>query len=267
MIKHTVVFILVLFLSLFNSTPTISANIGIQQSTLEDSDQIKEMSTDQMREKLKNPETYIFDARPHLEYAISHIPGAINVAAKPNTPASEYISDIAEIGHIVKGKVQAPIIIYCNGPFCGKDRRLSKELQKADHTNINRYQLGSIPVWRSLGEYTVTETEGIYYIYKLDKTAVWIDARESIAFFKDSLPEAKNISASGIKSGKDTGDIKKAKDDDRLPMQDHNTRIIVFADHPEQAKIVANALVKEAFHNVSYFNGNYLLLKQSVLKL
>jgi rhodanese-related sulfurtransferase len=46
-----------------------------------------------------------------------------------------------------------------------------------------------------------------------------------------------------------------AKDDGRLPMMDHNTRIFVVGDSAEQARAVAKALVKDAFHNVSFYAG------------
>jgi hypothetical protein len=42
-----------------------------------------------------------------------------------------------------------------------------------------------------------------------------------------SLPNARNLSLSGVKPGKDVGEVKQAKDVGRLPMEDHNTRIIV----------------------------------------
>ena len=53
------------------------------------------------------------------------------------------------------------------------------------------------------------------------------------------------------------GEVKRAKDDGRLPMEDHNTRIIVFGRTAEQARAVAEAIVGEAFHNVSFFNGSF----------
>ena len=40
-------------------------------------------------------------------------------------------------------------------------------------------------------------------------------------------------------------------------MQDHNTRIIVFGKNGLQAKKVAEAITNEAFHNVSYFDGDF----------
>ncbi len=46
--------------------------------------------------------------------------------------------------------------------------------------------------------------------------------------------------------------MKQAKDDGRLPMEDHNTRIIVFGANARNAQAVADAIAREAFHNVSF---------------
>jgi rhodanese-related sulfurtransferase len=56
------------------------------------------------------------------------------------------------------------------------------------------------------------------------------------------------------------GELKAAKDDGRLPMEDHNTRIIVFGRDAQQARAVAEAIAREAFHNVSYFDGELRVL-------
>ena len=47
-----------------------------------------------------------------------------------------------------------------------------------------------------------------------------------------------------------------AKDDGRLPMTDHNTRIFVVAGSGAEARSVAEAIVRDAFHNVSFFDGS-----------
>jgi hypothetical protein len=39
-------------------------------------------------------------------------------------------------------------------------------------------------------------------------------------------------------------------------LEDHNTRIIVFGDDPQTVCTVAEAIAKEAFHNVAFFEDN-----------
>ncbi len=231
--------------------------VSIHQATLLESDEkTKEVSTEELRKILLEKSATVFDARPFKEYTISHIPGAVNVAAKVGVPMSFYVSDVAEIGRMLKGNKSAPIVLYCNGPFCGKSKRLAAELVDAGYTNVRRYQLG-IPVWRALVGVTQIEPEGIRYVSENDRTAVFIDARDPAEFKAGSVAMARNIPQRGLKPGKDVGEILAAKNDGRLPMEDHNTRIIVFGKSAEQAKAVAEAIIGEGFHNVSFFDGSF----------
>lgn len=210
-----------------------------------------EVSTQELRQIIKNGEAVLLDARPPMEYAISHIPSALNVAPQPGRPAHLYISDVAEVGRLLGGAKDKPVVLYCNGPFCGKTKRLGTELVAAGYTNVRRYQLGA-PAWRALAsEAMQTELTALRYIAG-DKTAVWIDARERAAFKTGTLPGARNIAPSGLRPGKDQGVMKEAKDEGRLPMDDHNTRIIVFGSNAGDARAVADAIASEAFHNVSF---------------
>ncbi len=229
---------------------------NVHQATLMESDQkTQEVSTEELRGILADKTVAVFDVRPSKEYAVSHIPGALNVSAKPGVAISLYVSDVAEIERVLRGDKARPVVLYCNGPFCGKSKRLAAELLEAGFTSVRRYQLG-IPVWRALGGVTQIEREGVRQVLDNDRTAVFIDAREPAEFRGGSIPKARNLPRSGLMPGKDVGEVKAAKDDGRLPMEDHNTRIIVFGKTSEQAKAVAEAIAKEAFHNVSFFEGS-----------
>jgi rhodanese-related sulfurtransferase len=230
---------------------------SIQRAILNEPDQrTTEVSTEELRQLLDAGTVTLFDARPFREFAISHIPGALNVAAKPGMPMSEYVSDVTEIGRVVAGNKNAPMILYCNGPFCGKSKRLAEELLAAGYNNVRRYQLG-IPVWRSLGGICQIEAEGLRYVLEKDHTAVVIDVRESEQFLAGTLSGAHNIPRSLVLEGKDVGEIKRAKNDGRLPMEDHNTRIIVIGSEAATARYVAQSIAHEAFHNVTYYAGTF----------
>ena len=99
------------------------------------------------------------------------------------------------------------------------------------------------------------EPEGLRYVVASDRTAVLIDVREPDAYRSGTLPNARNIPRSAVLEGKDVGEVKRAKDDGRLPMEDHNTRLIVIGTSAADARYVAEALTREAFHNVAYFPG------------
>lgn len=214
-----------------------------------------EVSTAELKRILAERNAIVLDARPHLEYAMSHIPGALNVAAKPGVSASMYVSDVAEVSRLVNGDKAAPIVLYCNGPYCGKSKRLAEELVAAGYSSVRRYQLG-IPVWRALGGVTEIEAEGLRHVLAHDRTAVAIDVRDTTAFRAGTLPSARHIPRSGVLEGKDVGEVRRAKDDGRLPMNDHNTRIVVVGSSAADARYVAEALAREAFHNVAFYRGS-----------
>ena len=241
--------ILVLAAAATQAVPTISdAVLGeTGQSTAE-------VSTEALRRILTEKTALVLDARPFREYAVSHIPGAVNVAPKPGVPMSLYVSDVAEIDRLVHERKDTAIVLYCNGPYCGKSKRLAAELLAAGYTKVRRYQLG-IPVWRALGGVTQIEPEGLRNILANDRTAVVVDVREPPERQAGAFPNAQPIPRSAVLEGKDVGEIKRAKDDGRLPMEDHNTRLVVIGG-AVPARYVAEALTREAFHNVSYFAGS-----------
>jgi len=222
-----------------------------------------EISTAELQKILKDQGAVVLDTRPYGEWSVSHIPGALNVAQKPGVPMALYTSDVAEIGRLVDGDKSQPLVLYCNGPFCGKSKRVAKELLEAEYTNVSRYQLGA-PGWRTLVGAMEIAPDGVRYVFNNDQTAVWIDVRDPQTFTEGSIPGARNLPQSGVLPGKDVGEVFAAKNDGRLPMEDHNTRIVVFGQGSEQARDVAEALAREAFHNVTYFAGSYEAAKASI---
>jgi rhodanese-related sulfurtransferase len=200
-----------------------------------------EMSTAELQAALTESSAIILDARPYDEYAVSHIPGARAVPAKPGTTPALYVADAAEIAKTIPDKSQS-LILYCNGLFCGRSERFADDLTKLGYRNVRRYQLGA-PGWRALGGVMQVEKLALVRLLAQDATAVLIDGTTEIA----SRPRLRNAIAIPL------ADASKAKDDGRLPMTDHNTRIFVVASSGTEARAVAEAIVHDAFHNVSFF--------------
>ena len=249
--------VLVGSLAVLATAPFASAGLAqpasdIMKATLvQPKEKTAEVSTDELRQILADGTAMVFDARPHLEFAISHIPGALNVAPKAGVPMSLYVSDVAEIGRILGEKRDAAIVLYCNGPFCGKSKRLAEELTGAGYTNVRRYQLGA-PVWRALVGVMQIEPDGIRYVREGDRTAVFFDVRSADEFRAGTINGARHLPKE---------EVVKAKDDGRLPMEDHNTRIIVFGKDAAQARAAAEEIARNAFHNVSFYAGSLADLK------
>ncbi|WP_243398482.1 rhodanese-like domain-containing protein [Deinococcus koreensis] len=196
----------------------------------------------------------VLDARPQLEWAISHLPDAITVGPKPGVAMSDYVGDVRGIARLAHGDWSVPLLIYCNGPYCRKTTRLAAELENAGFTDIRCYHLGA-PVWRALGGLMVTEREGAVYIFQQDQSACWVDARSRAGGLPAHVPCAVRLPP---------GSVTAAKNDGRLPMQDHNTRMVVFGDTIHEARSVAQELISHAFHNVTYFNGPARLLSTTL---
>ena len=226
---------------------TAPAGANINQATLQEAGQATpEISTDELKLILETGSAVVFDARPAEEFAISHIPGALNVGPKAGQPISLYTSDAADIAKIVNNDTSRAIVLYCNGPFCGKSKRVGADLLKAGYTNVRRYQLG-MPVWRALVGVAQIETSALVRVFRQDRTAWFVDARPSASFNRGTIPRAHNIAA---------GEVTAAKDDGRLPMEDHNTRVIVFGSDTAEARAVATEIARNAFSNVTFWAGS-----------
>src|SRR5262245_4413618 len=239
------------------ATPIVEAILAeVDQKT-------PEVSTGELRRILSDQSAIVLDARPLKEFALGHIPGAVNVAGKPGVAASAYVPDVAQIEQVLRGNKSTPIVVYCSGPFCGRSKRVSEELVAAGFTSVRRYQLG-IPVWRALGGTTQIELDALVFVHAADRSAVFIDARDAEAFQTGSVPRSISLPADRLERGKNIGEVQRAKDDGRLPMEDHNTRIIVFGRDGAQARVVAEAITGEAFHNVAFYGGTFDSLRQQI---
>lgn len=221
----------------------------IYQSTLMETNQKSaEVSTEQLRRILLDGSAIVLDTRPHAEYVGGHIPGAKNIDAPP--AALE-----AGVERLVSGDKGKALVLYCNGPFCQASRRVSDQLVAAGFTNVRRYQLG-MPIWRALGGPTEIELEGILRIFNVDRTAVFFDARSPEEFSTGSIPGSHNVPADQIASGA----LAKAP----LPLDDFNTRIIIFGRDAAQARVLADTMSKRPWHNVTYFPGSFESLRAGV---
>jgi hypothetical protein len=91
------------------------------------------------------------------------------------------------------------------------------------------------------------EATAVREVWNKDRTARIYDAR----------PETGNNSGGTVPYSivLPVNEVLAAKEDGRLPMEDHNTRIICFGETGSQAKVLADEISKNAFHNVTFFAG------------
>ena len=209
---------------------------SVFQTTLEEAGQkTPEITTEELLKILADGRIPVIDVRTAEEYAIAHVPGSINV----------YELEVQRITEMFGPEQE--MILYCNGPSCGKSKRTSEDLVKLGYGHIRRYQLG-MPVWRALSQTVQTDIGGLHYMFTRDGTAVFVDARTPAEFSAASMPHAVNIQA---------GEATAANDDGRLPFRDKGTRIVVFGNTAQQARVVAAEVAKKAYWNSSYFGGTF----------
>jgi len=230
----------------------VAINMAVAQSrdvfhaTLGETGQkTEEVSTEELRRILAEGSAVVLDSRKHAEYVAGHIAGARNVSLPADAPPSEFAAAVAQL---LGGDKSRPLVLYCNGQYCQASRTLSDQLVAAGFTNVRRYQLG-IPMWRALNGPVEIELEGILRVYKIDQTALFLDARTAADFAKASLPGTHNVPADQLAAGA----LSKAP----MPRDDFNTRIILFGKDRGEARALADAIGKSAMQNVSYFPGTY----------
>lgn len=212
-----------------------SPPVSIETATLADPvAATPEVSTEELRAILAEGRVPVLDVRSVREYAIAHIPGSVNLWEKEVEQIVQRYPDPA-----------TPLVLYCNGPYCGKSRRVSEQLVKRGYTGVRRYQLG-LPVWRALGYTVQTDLEGLRYVLEGDRTAVYVDARAD-ASAAVPLPGAVQVRR---------GEAEVANEDGRLPHRDKGTRVIVFGSDAGEARAVAEEIARKAYWNSSYFGGS-----------
>jgi rhodanese-related sulfurtransferase len=210
---------------------------SVYQTTLEEPNQATpEITTEELVAILAAKIEPVFDVRSAKEYAIAHIPGTANVSELEVQRISELYPDRS-----------TRMILYCNGPLCGKSKRTSEQLAALGYTRVRRYQLG-MAVWRALSHTVQTDLPGFDYIYKGDHTAVFVDARTPAEYARGTVAGAVNIQK---------GEAAAANDDGRLPLTDKGTRIVVFGRTDAQSKAVATEIAGKAYWNSSYFGGTF----------
>lgn len=215
-------------------SPAANPIASIGRATLaEDDASAPEVSTEELEAIVAAGSAAVLDVRSAREYAIAHIPGSVNVWEK----------EVEQIGARFPDRA-APLVLYCNGPFCGKSRRVAAALRTRGYTNVRRYQLG-LPVWRALGRTVQTDVEGLRYVVENDRAAVLVDARA----------EAGGPAVAGaVRIGR--GEADAANEDGRLPHRDKSARVVVFASTPGEARAVAEEIARKAYWNSSYFGGS-----------
>ena len=155
-LKSTLGFLSIFLLCLFLLAPAplpAQTPAGLAAQPKEPAGIGVEISTDELKQILANKAEPVVDVRTPKEYAIAHIPGSLHI----------YEKDLDKLMQLLPDK-KLGLVIYCNGPYCHKVKRVAEQLFKKGYTNVKRYQLG-MPVWRAYGNTVQTDMAGCKYIF------------------------------------------------------------------------------------------------------
>ena len=236
------------------SATAATTPVSVYQATLAEPNQkTPEISTEEMRRILADGSAIVIDARKHPEFVAGHIAGAKSTMQEKDLPPAEVVVPVVE--RIVGGDKSKAIVLYCNGPHCVASKKLGEQLVAAGFTNVRRYQLG-MPMWRFASGPVEIELDGVLRVYRIDQTAVFLDARSATDFARQSLPGTFNVPLDSLANGA----LAKAP----LPHNDFNTRIVLFGRDAAQARALADAMAKTPYQNVSYFPGTFQQLAAAV---
>ena len=78
----------------------------VMHDYFEQRDALEPVSREELVRRLKEGTVTLLDVRPEVEYALGHLPGAVNI------PMSELKRRLAELPK------RREIIAYCRGPYC-----------------------------------------------------------------------------------------------------------------------------------------------------
>jgi hypothetical protein len=105
-------------------------------------------------------------------------------------------------------------------------------------------RLANLPLSRIIGKRMIWKSRHCGGSWQ-DKTSVLIDGRPEIGL----TPRLRKAISIPLR------DASKAKDDGRLPMTDQNPRIFAVGTHGAEARASAEAIVHDAFHNVTFLTA------------
>src|SRR5262245_10350725 len=102
--------------------------LSVYQTTLNEPNPLTtEVTTEELLSILATGSEPVLDVRFAQEYAIAHIPGSVSLYEKEAERVTQLFPDRT-----------TRMVLYCNGPFCGKSKRTSEQLVKLGYVNVQR---------------------------------------------------------------------------------------------------------------------------------
>jgi ArsR family transcriptional regulator len=110
---------------------------GVMRDFFGARDALEAISREELAERLRAGVVTVLDVRPEAEYALGHVPGAVNI------PAGELERRLAELPR------DRDIVAYCRGPYCVMSFEAVAALRAKGFT-VRRLEDG-FPEWKAAG--------------------------------------------------------------------------------------------------------------------
>lgn len=110
------------------------------------------ISTAEQVKQLMDQGVPLFDVRPQAHFREAHIPGAVNVTYKMNSPKEVDYDDAVDsfdLSRLPKDK-SAPLIFQCNGAECWYSYKAARYLIKRGFKKVYWFRTG-LPAWKAAG--------------------------------------------------------------------------------------------------------------------
>jgi ArsR family transcriptional regulator len=110
---------------------------GVVQSYFDQRDSLEPVSRKELRKRMREGGVTVLDVRPADEFALGHIPGAVNI------PLRELKTRLSELDKAHE------IVAYCRGPYCVLSFEAIAALRRKGYS-ARRLEDG-MPEWRAAG--------------------------------------------------------------------------------------------------------------------
>jgi hydroxyacylglutathione hydrolase len=200
------------------------------------------LSAKEFQARMKDENTIVIDARSILAFGGGHIPGAINIALRPEFPNW--------VGWMVEPERQILLVLESERGV----QLASEQLFRLGYDNVIGYLHDGMTSWQNaglplqrVGEWTVHELNE----HKDDENLVVLDVRGDDEYQNGKVPGAQHIYVPHL--------------EEHLDELEQNKTIVTYCGSGYRASIAASILQKHGFENVINVPGSWLAWKAAGL--
>jgi hydroxyacylglutathione hydrolase len=203
---------------------------------------LQPLSPQEFQQMMQDENTIIIDTRSILAFGGGHIPGAINIALRPEFPNW--------VGWMIEPEQKLLLVIESK-----RDVKLvTEQLFRLGYDNLGGYLHDGMTSWQNgglplqhLGEWTVQELNA----HRQDPNVTVLDVRSDDEYQRGQVPGAKHIYVPHLQ--------------EHLDELDKNQAIATYCGSGYRASIAASLLQKHGFEKVINIPGSWMAWKAAGL--